>query len=172
MRMYLDTASTTKPLDSVLRAIKPYLEVYWHNPSSIYAAGVKIKKDIENIRSNIAKLIGANTEEIYFTSGASEGNNWVIRGFDDTNYNRESIIITTPIEHSSIIDAVSNPVLHSDVYFCKVDTNGMVDVNSLKSLLELNKNKQILVSVIMANNGYTVSCKMNIGFKSVNTDFN
>jgi cysteine desulfurase len=62
------------------------------------------------------------------------------------------VIITTPIEHKSIIDAVNNPVLQSDIHFCKVDSEGIVDINSLKALLEQNKEKKILVSVIMANN--------------------
>lgn len=150
--IYLDSASTTKPLNSVVDAIMPYITDKWQNPSSLYSAANKVKKDIEVVRKNIANCINANNDEIYFTSGSCESNNHVIRGFDDANYYNESVIITTPIEHKSIIDAVNNPVLRSDVHFCKVDSKGFVDMESLKYLLESNKNKQILVSIIFANN--------------------
>jgi cysteine desulfurase len=149
---YLDTAATTKPLNAVLDAIKPYVTDKFYNPSALYGKAVEVKKDIEVVRENVAKLINADSNEIYFTSGATESNNWIIRGFDDANYYNESVIITTPIEHKSIIDAVNNPVLQSDIHFCKVDSEGIVDINSLKALLEQNKEKKILVSVIMANN--------------------
>ena len=91
-------------------------------------------------------------EKIYFTSGACESNNWVIRGFDDANINNKSAIITTPIEHKSILEAINNPALQSDIHICKVDHYGFVDIDCLKNLLDLNKDKRILVSVIMANN--------------------
>lgn len=152
MSIYLDEASTTKPLSSVVEAIKPYLETYWHNPSSIYSAGSEVKYRVDNVRLKVSKLICADSGEIYFTSGASESNNWVIRGFDDANYQYDSAIITTPIEHKSIINAVSNPALRSSVYFCDVNNDGSIDLESLKNLLDLNHNKKILVSIIMANN--------------------
>jgi cysteine desulfurase len=150
--IYLDNASTTKPLNSVTDKVVEFMTDKWHNPSSLYSKGKEVKKDIEDTRRNIAKLINAKCDEIYFTSGATESNNWIIRGFDDYNFNRESVIITTPIEHKSIIEAVCNPVLHSELHFCKVNSEGIVDINSLKELLELTKGKQILVSIIMANN--------------------
>lgn len=149
---YLDSAATTKPLNSIVKAIQPYLETYWHNPSSVYSSGVKVKQDIETVRKDVAKLINVNTEEIYFTSGSCEGNNWVIRGFDDANLYKDSVIITTPIEHKSIIDAVNNPALRSDVHFCKVDNDGLINIEALKKLLDSVKDKKILVSVIWANN--------------------
>lgn len=152
MGIYLDNAATTKPLDTVLDVIKPYIETNWHNPSSIYSVGKKVKRDIETVRKQVAELINADSNEIIFNSGATEGNNHVIRGFDDAHLHEDSVIITTPIEHKSIIDAVSNPALKSDIHFCKVNSEGIVDMNSLKSLLELNKEKKILVSLIMANN--------------------
>lgn len=150
--IYLDSASTTKPLNSVVDAIMPYITDKWQNPSSLYSAANKVKKDIEAVRKSVANCINANSDEIYFTSGSCESNNQVIRGYDDANYYKDSVIITTPIEHKSIIDAVNNPVLQSDVHFCKVDSNGFVDMDSLKCLLESNKDKKILVSVILANN--------------------
>lgn len=150
--IYLDNAATSRPLDSVMSAITPYITTCYHNPSALYNAGTKVRKDIEDVRKNVANLINADSNEIYFNSGSCEGNNQVIRGFDDANFYNESVIITTPIEHKSIINAVSNPVLQSDIHFCKVDSQGFVDMDSLQYLLELNKGKQILVSIIMANN--------------------
>ena len=150
--IYLDQAATTKPLDSILETIKPYIEENYHNPSSIYNAGVKVKKDIETVRQNVANLIGANSNEIYFTSGSCESNNWIVRGFDDANFQDEPVIITTPIEHKSIINAIYNPVLRSDIHFCKVDSQGFVDMDSLEDLLRLCTEHPILVSVIMVNN--------------------
>lgn len=156
MEIYLDNAATTKPINGMLEAIKPYIETNWHNPSSLYSKSVNIKNKIEEVRNDVATLIGADSEEIFFTSGASESNNWVIRSFDDDCISNgdNSIIITTPIEHSSILDALENPALMSDYWFCKVNKDGFIDLDNLKTSLELAKhnNMRILVSVMFANN--------------------
>lgn len=162
MVTYLDVASTTKPKQEVVDAIVPYLTEQWYNPSSLYSAGTKVKKDIDGARKIVADLINADSDEIFFTSGACEANSWVIRGFDDVVHcdkdrlikmpEARSAIITTPIEHKSMIEAVSNPMLYSDVYFCNVDHNGIVDMNSLEGYLKQCENDTVLVSVIAANN--------------------
>ena len=150
--IYLDSASTSKPIDSILEIMKFHLENDWYNPSSLYSAGVKVKEKIELVRESIAELINANSDEIYFTSGASESNNWVIRGFAEANIFNDAAIITTPIEHKSILNALNNPALHCDIHCCRVDSHGFVDMKSLKYLLELTKGKKVLVSIIAANN--------------------
>ena len=152
MSIYFDTASTMQPKQEAIEAIMPYLIDKWYNPSALYSKAVKVKSDIEDVRMQVANMIKASKEEIYFTSGSSESNNWIVRGFDDANYYNKPVIITTPIEHKSIMNAVNNPVLQSDIHFCKVDSRGLVDMESLKGLLELSKGHPILVSVIMANN--------------------
>lgn len=152
MSIYLDTASTVKPVDNIVNAIRPYIETEWYNPSSLYSLSVDIKEKIEEVRSNVAKLINADAEEIVFSSGASESNNHVIRGFDDVNYQNESVIITTHLEHSSIINALKNPALMSTVWFCGVDKEGFIDLQHLKILLESCKRKKVLVSIIYAQN--------------------
>lgn len=152
MAIYLDTASTQKPTNGILEAIKPYIETNYYNPSSLYCSAVKIKEDIEAIRGKIAKLINAHPNEIIFNSGSTEGNNHVIRGFDDANYRRESIIISTPLEHSSILNALKNPALRSTVLFCDVNEKGFVDLQHLEFLLKSCKNKKVLVSIIYAQN--------------------
>ena len=147
--IYLDNASTTKPCDSILNSIIPYIESYWHNPSSLYKNGVDVRNAIEDVRCRIAKLINAAPEEIYFTSGATEANNWVIRGFDDTCGGNKVDIITTPIEHSSIIKAIGNRNLRSNIKFLDVDCDGIVD---LKSFDKEDDGWVFLASVIAANN--------------------
>ena len=151
-KIYLDEASTSKPKKEVVEAVKNYLEDMYYNPSSLHSGGVKVRKSIEEARENVADFINAESEEIIFTSGATESNNWVIRGFDDWQKGFNSAIITTPIEHNSILKALENPALHSEIHICKVDDKGFVDMDSLKMLLNLTKGKDTLVSICMANN--------------------
>lgn len=151
--IYLDVAATTKPKQEVVDAMMPYLTGdKWYNPSSLYSPSVQVKRDIEEARKTVADFIGADADEIYFTSGGSEGNCWVVRGWDDANFDNESVIITTPIEHKSMMDAVDNPALRSDVYYCQVNSDGIVNISSLENLLKKNKGKKILVSIMLANN--------------------
>lgn len=154
--IYLDTASTANYSDKdnmVIDTIVDAMKKYWQNPSGLYAADVK---DVINIcRKQVAEFIGAKSEEIYFTSGASESNNWCIRGWVDQslmdNY-RMVNIVTTPIEHKSILEAVNNKCLSACVRYCDVDNLGRVDCRALKSMLWLRDNEPTLVSIHMANN--------------------
>lgn len=150
--MYLDTASTAKNEfdDIIINEITYAMKEYWMNPSSSYASDVKDK--INKCRANIAKFISAESNEIYFTSGSSESNSWAIRGWDDYNSELDSYIITTPIEHKSILKAIKNPNLSSFAYYCDVDEYGMVDLNSLEDLLNDKINESVLVSICIANN--------------------
>lgn len=154
MSIYLDAAGTTKPKKEVIEAMMPYLTDKWYNPSALYSEASKIKKDIESARKTIGNFINSNSNEIFFTSSGSEGNCWAIQGF--VNYcNRkgeEATIITSVIEHKSIISCVEN--MNVDVHFVGVDKEGFVDMIALERLvhdayLEANN---ILVSVQFANN--------------------
>lgn len=156
--IYLDAASTAKYSnidDVIINTITLAMKDSWMNPSSLYAANVKDK--INKCRANIASFINANPKEIIFTSGASESNNAAIRGWDDeiwlTTY-KKSNIITTPIEHKSILDLLENGNLGSAVHYCNVDEYGVVDYESLESLLKRfdYKSEPVLVSICMANN--------------------
>lgn len=155
MSIYLDSAATANHSstdDIIINIMTEAMREYWQNPSSLYAADVKEK--INRCRANIAKFIGANSDEIYFTSGASESNNWAIRGWIDyklihtLNFVH---IITTPIEHKSILSAVNNKALGARVGYCKVDEFGFVDCQSLENLLMKCENEPTLVSVGFAN---------------------
>lgn len=152
----MDSAATAKYSnvdDIIVNTVTTAMMDSWMNPSSLYAANVKER--INKCRTNIAKFINANTDEIYFTSGASESNNWVIRGFvDDTIVNTLKFpnIITTPIEHKSILKAVENENLNAHVRYCDVDKFGIIKYESLECLLKQRRHKSILVSIQMANN--------------------
>lgn len=156
--VYLDNAATTKPVNSIIEAVKPYIESEWYNPSAKYSKGSNVKEKIEFVRTKIAKEIGVNTNEIYFTSGATESNNWVIRGFIDQcrMENKQPLIITSDIEHSSIIKCVkAMDKLYARCIYVPVNQNGYFDLKSLNSILEYCENiscVKVLVSVGMGNN--------------------
>ena len=156
--IYLDAAATAKYTnidDIIINTMVEAMRDSWMNPSSLYAASVKDK--INKCRENVANFINADPEEIIFTSGASESNNMALRGWDDeiwlTTY-KKSNIVTTPIEHKSILELLENGNLGSTVHYCDVDKFGMVDLESLQRLLSkcmVNK-EPVLVSINMANN--------------------
>ncbi len=153
--IYLDSAATANYGNKdniIIDTITSAMKKYWQNPSSLYATNVK--EEINRCRKHIAEFIGAKPDEIYFTSGASESNNWCVRGWVDKNVNSCSMvnIITTPIEHKSILEAVNNPNLGACIRYCNVDKYGLVDYNSLKRLLSFREGEPILVSIGMANN--------------------
>lgn len=158
--IYLDNAATTKPKQEVIDAIMPYLTEKWYNPSALYINAKAVKDDIEKARKNIAKFIGAGSDEIYFTSGATESNNWVIRGFKDycTMYGITPIIMTSNIEHKSIestVNAMIDLYGSNGIYIIPVDESGFIDVDYLESKLQQvqspYKKYQILVSIQYAN---------------------
>lgn len=152
--IYLDNAATTKPKKEVIGAVMPYMTEMWFNPSSMYGKAVEVKGAIEEARYNVAKFINAQPEEIYFTSGASESNNWCIRGWVDS-YNIKKItphIITTRLEHKSIINAIHNRNLNAEIHYINNDENGLIDYSHLKKLLWYYEGEPILVSVCAANN--------------------
>ena len=154
--IYLDAAATSKPHPEVVKAMMPYFDTYWHNPSSLYAAGVKVKDDIDTAKKAVADFINADNNEIYFTSSGSEGNSWAIQGFINYCYNnmKKPIIITTTIEHKSILYCLENNDIAMKRYV-PVDSDGFIDIEELESLLDYySKLPQcdILVSVQFANN--------------------
>lgn len=151
--IYLDAAATSgyEDIDNIIvDTITTAMKRYWQNPSSLYASGVK--EEINKCRANIANFIGAKANEIYFTSGASESNSWAIQGW--VNYQLPPFIniITTTIEHKSILETVKNKASKCFVHYCDVDEFGFVDYQSLKGLLMNCGNHSKLVSVGFANN--------------------
>lgn len=156
--MYLDNAATTKIKDEVLDAMMPYLTEQFYNPSSLYSESVKVKEAVDNARSTVGEFIGSKPNEIYFTSGGSEANSWAIQGFVNSRLNKKRLpyIITTDIEHKSILDCVKNQTLATK-YHLGVDYEGYVSKDELNDAIALMINSganptDILVSIQFANN--------------------
>ena len=157
--MYLDNAATTKPRKEVIDTTLAYLTEYWENPSAFSFNSPKIKKDIEIARNTVAKSINAkDSHNIFFTSGGSEANCWAIQGFINNRLNNMHVpyIITTKIEHKSIMECVKNQTL-ATVYYLDVNTDGFISVEELDDTISLMLScgvepKDILVSIQFANN--------------------
>lgn len=156
--MYLDTAATTCIKQEVIDAMMPYLTDRYFNPSSLYSDSTYVKIALDNAQKTVADFIGANPNEIYFTSGGSESNCWAIQGFVNSRIAKQRLpyIITTPIEHKSILECVDNQNF-AVVHYLGVDENGFVDIDELNDVIGyLLSNgadtSDILVSVQYANN--------------------
>lgn len=145
--IYLDNAATTPVYSEVVAAMMPYFINQYGNPSAIYDYGRTVKRDIEKAREIIADSINAEPEEIFFTSGATESNNWVIR--NEIEAYETPRIITTNIEHSSVLQPIiqlKSVHPYVDVTTLRVDKNGLINVQ------DLTESYDTLVSVMYANN--------------------
>lgn len=157
---YLDEAATSKSnlikQNTIADIVSHYINVKWHNPSANYKPAHWIRGEVERARHVVADFISANPEEIFFTSGGSESNCWAIKGFVDQyfceNDRGEPVIITTSIEHKSIMDCISSPALHAKVIELPVFYDGMVKHHELAKALAENHGRKILVSIQFANN--------------------
>ena len=156
MSIYLDSAATADYRESddiVIDTMVNAMQDYWHNPSSLYAS--RVKEEINRCRKSIADFIGAKPDEIVFNSGASEGNNHAIRGWIDQMWidiYKTPYIITTPIEHKSILKLLESPNINVFVEYCNIDEYGIVDCGSLESRLLMIEGDPFLVSIGLANN--------------------
>lgn len=148
--IYLDNCATTKPDAEVIEVMMKALQDDFANPSSLHSFGHKVEKEIEKARQCAAKLIGANNDEIYFTSGGTESNNIAIHGEIIKNKRKGNKIITTSIEHASILDQFKYYKDQGlEVVFLDVDKYGNVDEEKYKKELDENT---ILVSLIYVHN--------------------
>lgn len=148
--IYLDYSATTPTSKEVLDTFNKVSLDYIGNPNSSHKLGVEANLLIESATSQIADFIGCQKEEVIYTSGASEANNLAIKGVCLKYSNRGKHIITTELEHSSIYGPISYLVDNYgfEVDFVKLDQNGLVDLNNLKSLL---RDDTILVSIASVN---------------------
>lgn len=145
MEIYLDNSATTMPYEEVIEAVCGTMKNYYGNPSSSHSLGFKAEQKLREVRANIAKSINASSEEIIFTSGGSESNNFLIKGFAKA----ASHIITTKIEHSSIINTFKSlEDLGVKVTYIDVDENGRINVEQLMD--SITKDTQI-VSIAHVN---------------------
>ncbi|MBQ6476927.1 MAG: cysteine desulfurase [Bacilli bacterium] len=143
--IYLDYSATTPVNEQVIESFGEACRKFVGNPNSLHRIGLESKKVIDAATSQIADILGVKTSEIIYTSGASESNNTVLKGICSRYSNRGNKIITTELEHSSII-APLNYLSEKgfDVNFVKLDDNGQVDLDDLKRLID---DKTILVSI-------------------------
>ncbi len=149
-RIYLDYAATTPTHPEVVKAMLPYFTEVFGNPSAIHACGQEAKGTIEEARAKVASLIGAQDEEIVFTSGGTEADNFALKGIAYANENKGNHIITTPIEHHAILETCH--FLEGKgfrVTYLPVDEYGLVTPDDVRQAIT---SKTILISVMQANN--------------------
>ena len=148
--VYMDHSATTYTKKEVLEAMIPYYREHFGNPSSIYSIAGDSKKAIDAARVQVAKAIGADIDEIYFTSGGSESDNWAIKGVAFANRKKGNHIITSAIEHHAVLHACQYLEKEGfSVTYLPVDQYGMIDPADLEKAIT---EKTILISVMFANN--------------------
>lgn len=148
--IYLDNAATTKVRKEVLDEMLPYFSEYFTNPSSIYSPSRMVSKKVEEARSVIASTIGASKDEIYFTSGGSESDNWAIKKIMIGRMNKGKHLITTKVEHHAILESAKYlEDLGFEVTYLNVDKDGLISLEELENAIRPDT---IMVSVMAANN--------------------
>ena len=148
--IYLDNAATTKTSEEVVAAMLPYFTEYYGNPSSVYEFAGESKKAVSNARRTIAETLGAQENEIYFTAGGSEADNWALKATAEAYQNKGKHIITTRIEHHAILHTAEYLEKRGfEITYIGVDENGVVKVDELEKAIRPDT---ILISVMFANN--------------------
>ena len=149
-QVYLDNQSNTQMDDIVFNSMVPYMKQYYGNPQSIYSLGQISKDAIEQARLSVSKLINSKPEEVIFTSCGSESNNLAILGYVYANRHYGNHIITTKIEHPSVLNVIKH--LENNGYkvsYLDVDKNGLINLNEFENLITENT---LLVSIMFVNN--------------------
>ena len=148
--VYLDNAATTKTAPEVVEAMMPYFTENYGNPSAIYSFASSNKDVLTDNRQIIADAIGANANEIYFTAGGSESDNWALKATAEAYQSKGKHIITTKIEHHAILHTAEYLEKNGfEVTYLDVDENGLVDPAKLEEAIRPDT---ILISVMYANN--------------------
>lgn len=149
--VYADNAATTRVSERALAAMLPCLSENYGNASSIYSLGREAKKTLELSRERVAKAIGAEATEIYFTSGGSESDNWAIRGVAEKQAEKgKKHIITTVFEHHAVLHTCEYLEKHGfDVTYLPINSAGLVDPTELAAAIRADT---ALVTIMYANN--------------------
>ena len=148
--IYLDNAATTKTAPEVVEAMLPYFSEHYGNPSSIYSLGTESKKVVSEVRESIAKSLGAANNEIYFTAGGSEADNWAIKATAEAYVQKGKHIITSAIEHHAVLHTCEYLEKRGfEVTYVGVDENGILKLDELEKAIRPDT---ILISVMFANN--------------------
>lgn len=148
--IYLDNAATTPVYPEVVETMMPYLTEYYGNPSAVYSFAGEAAKAVNTAREIIANGIGAKKEEIYFTAGGSESDNWALKATAEAYSSKGKHIITTKIEHHAILHTCEWLAKNGyDITYLDVDENGVVNPADVEAAIRPDT---ILVSVMAANN--------------------
>ena len=148
--IYLDNAATTQVYPEVLQEMLPYFSEVYSNPSAIYSFASESKKAVDKARTSVAGLINAKTDEIYFTGGGSESDNWALKAAAEAFKSKGNHIITTKIEHHAILHTCEWLEKHGyEVTYLDVDEYGKVDPKEFEAAI---KDTTILASIMFANN--------------------
>lgn len=148
--IYLDNAATTKTAPEVVDAMLPYFSEYYGNASTIYSLGAESKKAMDHARQTIADSLGAKPEEIYFTAGGSESDNWALKATAEAYASKGKHIITTKIEHHAILHTCEYLEKRGfEITYLNVDRDRLISLDELKAAIRPDT---ILISVMFANN--------------------
>lgn len=148
--IYLDNAATTKTRPEVVEAMLPYFTELYGNPSSVYDFATPSKQAVAQARETIAASIGAKTNEIYFTAGGSESDNWAIKATADAYKSKGNHIITSKIEHHAVLHTCQYLEQNGfEVTYLDVDENGTVKLDELRKAI---RPTTILITIMFANN--------------------
>ena len=148
--IYLDNAATTRVYPEVVEAMTPYFTEYYGNPSAFYSFSNEAGKAVTNARETIANFIGAKPEEIYFTGGGSESDNWALKATAEAYGKKGKHMITTTIEHHAILHTCQWLEKQGfEITYVNVDENGVVKLEELEAAIRPDT---ILISVMAANN--------------------
>lgn len=148
--LYLDNASTTRVHPQVVEKMVDVFSNNYGNPSSLHRLGIRAEKVVKEVRENIAKTLNCQPQEIYFTSGGTEGNNMIIKGIVENKQRNRMRIITNAIEHPSVLDVFTFYENHQvDCVILGVDAKGHISLDELK---EAMNEDTILVSIMGVNN--------------------
>ncbi|MBC2396441.1 cysteine desulfurase NifS [Clostridium tetanomorphum] len=149
--VYMDYSATTYTKPEVLQEMIPYFTEKFANPSSkFYSISEEPRVAIDKARERVAKAINAKKDEIYFTGGGSEADNWAIKGIASAHKNKGNHIITTAIEHHAVLHTCKFLEKNGfEVTYLPVDENGLIKIEDLKNAI---KDTTILVSIMFANN--------------------
>ena len=148
--IYLDNAATTKTRPEVVEAMLPYFTEFYGNPSSVYEFSTPCKKAIAHARETIADSLGAKSNEIYFTAGGTESDNWAIKATAEAYQGKGNHIITSKIEHHAVLHTCEYLEKRGfEVTYLDVDENGTVKLEDLKKAI---RPTTILISIMFANN--------------------
>ena len=148
--IYLDNAATTRTAEEVVEAMLPYFAEQYGNPSAVYSLGSAAKSAVNRAKRTIAAALGAKWEDIYFTAGGTESDNWALKATAEAYSEKGRHIITTRIEHHAILHTCQYLEKRGfDITYLEVDRDGLVSPEALEAAIRPDT---ILVSIMFANN--------------------